>query len=408
MPLNTPDPAAQQNAPANAPKLLFVITEDWFFCSHFLPMARAAVAAGYHVGVAARFDKHREQIEALGISCFDLSFERGRLNPFGATTLIWRIFRLYRDLRPDLVHHISLKPVILGSLAARLARVPAMVNAITGFGFLFTAKDPKLNWLRRVVGLALNMTVGAPSSFVLLENQDDRQVLLDRRIASAERITVVGGAGVDPDNYPAMPLPYRAGKPVQVALIARMLWSKGIDLAVAAIAKARSNGCNVMLTLYGAPDPLNPAAISEAQLQEWSTEHGTNWAGKTATVVAAWQQADIALLPSRGGEGLPRSLIEAAACGRPIITTDVPGCREIVRHGETGLIVKPDDVDALARAIETLACDEAKRTAMAAASRAHFETRFTEEAVTSAVIKLYRQALSWALSTNRIDTVRLP
>ncbi|MBV6631397.1 MAG: glycosyltransferase family 4 protein [Alphaproteobacteria bacterium] len=388
-------------------KLLFVITEDWFFYSHFMPMAQAAIDAGYTVAVAARYTDHRNALEKIGITSFELSLDRGRLNPFGAVTLIFRLFSLYRRLKPDVVHHISLKPVVLGSLAARLAAVPVMVNAVTGFGFLFTSTDKRFGYLRWIVGWMLRRTVGAPSSFVLLENEDDAKALTQQGI-DAGRITIVGGAGVDPEAFPAMPLAMEnaaaeEGQPLKLALVARMLWSKGIDVAVAATKKAWDAGASVELTLVGAPDPLNPAAIPEDQLEEWDDEPGIIWAGRRDDIVAVWGAADIALLPSRGGEGLPRSLIEAAACGRALLTTSVPGCREIVVEGETGHLVPPNDVDALTNVIVALAAEPGRAIEMGKASRQHFETRFTEAHVTGSLLDLYDQATSWAVQAGRLS-----
>ncbi|MEO0393237.1 MAG: glycosyltransferase family 4 protein [Pseudomonadota bacterium] len=400
--------------------VLFVITEDWFFHSHFMPMAKAAIEAGYRVGVAARFDQHRNAIEALGADTFELSLNRGRFNPLGALTLIFKLRSLYNRLEPDLVHHISLKPVVLGGIAARLATIPVTVNAVTGLGYVFTSQNPRLKTIRAVLTQVLKFAMGGRSSFALLENQDDRQVIMALGITQADRITIVDGAGVDGQAFPAMPLPSQSpaldqqqpaeqgqpskrSGPLKIALVARMLWSKGIDVAVDAVAKARAQGAEVSLSLVGAPDPLNPQAVTEEKLRHYDQQDGVTWLGRRDDIQAVWQHHDIAMLPSRGGEGLPRSLIEAAACGRPIITTDVPGCREIVIDGTSGLIIPAHDSDALATAIINLAQKSPDDlAAMAQASRAHFETRFTETAVTDRVIALYGQAFTWALENDRL------
>ena len=388
---------------------MFVITEDWFFHSHFLPMAKAALAQGYTVGVAARYHQHRDAIEALGVKAIDLSLNRGRYNPLGALTLIARLYRLFRYYRPDLVHHISLKPIILGSIAARLARVPVMVNAITGFGYLFAIEDPRFNAIRAIIRRLLSVTVGAPSSFALLENRDDQRHLIDSRIAAKDRITIVDGAGVDGDSFRALPLPSRPtnDNSLRVAVVARMLWSKGIDLAVRAVQLAREQNPSVTLTLVGAPDPLNPHAIPEDRLREWDTLPGIEWVGHRADVREVWAQHDVALLLSRGGEGLPRSLIEAAACGRPVVTTNVPGCKEIVVDGKTGRLLSPDQPEAIAAALVDLAgYRRADLAVMAQASREHFESRFTEAAVTSRVTDLYRTAFDWAQAAGRLADIK--
>jgi len=393
--------------PGFRPKLLYVITEDWFFYSHFMPMARAAMAEGYHVAVAARFAKHREILQEAGITTLDLSLERGRTNPLGAITIVFQIYRFYRQMRPDILHHISLKPVVLGTFGAKLARVPVIINAVTGFGYLFISDDPRMSSLRRIVSRTLRRTLGAPMSFCLLENHDDRALLIERGIVDPERITIVGGAGVDPSLFPPQPMPEDSGI-IRVAVVARMLWSKGIDLAVEAVRLLREEGLSIELSLIGEPDPLNPAAITIEQLNRWQEQEGVRWLGRRDNISAVWREHDIALLASRGGEGLPRSLIEAAASARPIVTTAVPGCREIVIEGETGRVVPPKDAKALADALRELATDKAKRERMAAASRLHFESRFTEAQIAATVTSLYRSALEWAIAKGRIKPVPQP
>ena len=203
------------------------------------------------------------------------------------------------------------------------------------------------------------------------------------------RVTILGGAGVDPDTYRPEPLP--DGATLRVAIVARMLWSKGIDLAVEAVRIARSEGLDVTLTLHGAPDPSNPRAIDAATLSRWSREAGVEWLGATRDVPSVWRSHHVACLPSRGGEGLPRTLLEAAACGRALVTTDVPGCRDLVRDGVEGLVVPPDDAVALARAFATLAADRWRVEAMGSAARQRVLDGHTEASVVSTMARLYRE-----------------
>ena len=284
-----------------------------------------------------------------------------------------------------------------------------MVNAITGFGYLFAVDDPRFNTMRSLISRLLAFTVGARTSFTLLENRDDEQTLIERGITTSERITIVDGAGVDGDAFQALHLPANAedNQTLRLAVVARMLWSKGIDLAVKAVQRAREQNPQITLTLVGAPDPLNPQAIPEEQLSLWAALPGVDWVGYRDDVRTVWAEHDVAMLLSRGGEGLPRSLIEAAACGRPIITTNVPGCKEIVIDGKTGSLITDIDSDAVASAILELArLNRDDLAEMARSSRAHFETRFTEQAVTNRVTALYARAFDWASAANRLPPIR--
>jgi glycosyltransferase involved in cell wall biosynthesis len=380
--------------PPIRPLLLYVITEDWFFCSHFLPMARAARAMEMDVTIAARRSNHAARLVAEGFSVIDLDLDRGGVNPFRATASIIKLAWLYQRLQPAIIHHIALKPVVFGALAARLARKRAVINAVTGFGYLFTHQDPRLKPLQTMVRGLLRVTLGRKDSITLMENHDDANTLVKESIVQKNQIVIVPGAGVNPDDWPALPLPRSDDDVVlTIGLAARMLWSKGIDLAVAAIEQLRAKGVHVRLLLAGTPDPENPGAIPLEKLQEWDRQPGIRWLGRLERIQELWTQCDIALLPSRGGEGLPRSLIEAAACGRPLITADVPGCREIVRNGDNGIVVPSNDATAIANAIQWMIDNPEQRQTMGATSRQIFEQGFTEQIVIDTIQKLYRDRL---------------
>ncbi len=233
-------------------------------------------------------------------------------------------------------------------------------------------------------------------------------MLVENKITTADRITIVDGAGVNGDAFTALPLPMasKAKSSLRVAVVARMLWSKGVDLAVKALQIAREQNPDITLTLVGAPDPLNPHAIPEETLKQWAALPGVEWVGYQEDVRQVWAEHDVAMLLSRGGEGLPRSLIEAAACGRPIVTTNVPGCKEIVVDGKTGRLITHIDSRDIAAALLDLANHNRDDLAvMAQASREHFEARFTEAAVTNRVVDLYRKAFDWALKAKRLSTL---
>ncbi|CAM5762166.1 glycosyltransferase [Bosea minatitlanensis] len=372
------------------PKLLFVATEDWFFASHFLPMARAARELGLDVAVVARERHHRRVIEATGARLIALEAERRSLDPRALFRQVRALKRIVAAERPDILHCIALKPIALAGLAGKLAGVERRVYALTGLGFL-GAKQGALAALARFAAVAwLRGAIDGPQVRFLFENPDD-PVTLGLDPQDAGKVAIVGGAGVDP--LILMPAPMPPAPPLKVAIVARMLWSKGVDLAVEAVRLARAEGAKVELTIHGAPDPSNPKAIPEATLKDWAARPGIVWAGPTRDIEAVWKAHHLCVLPSRGGEGLPRTILEAASCGRPILTTDVPGCRSFVREGQDGMVVPAEDAAALARALLVFARAPGLAERMGANARARLLDGHTERDVMNAVKALYRGLL---------------
>jgi glycosyltransferase involved in cell wall biosynthesis len=376
----------------DAASVLFIVTEDWFFASHFLPMVRAARELGLHVTVVTRVRDHGQPIEACGATVVALDADRSSLNPVGMARTVTRLTAILKEAQPTIVHCIALRAVILGGLAARRAGIDQRVYALTGLGFLGARQDAAGHIARVFIRRLLRGPLDGPATRFLFENRDDPRLLgLDPQ---SSNVAIVGGAGVDPDRFMPRPLPLRP--PLRIAVVARMLWSKGIDLAVEATRQARKMGAQVELSLYGAPDPANPRAFAEDTLRAWSNEDGIRWHGPTRDVAAVWRDHHVACLASRGGEGLPRTLLEAAACGRAIVTTDVPGCRTLVRDGVEGLVVTPNDAGALAQAFVRLTTDESLVRRYGAAARARVLDGFTEEDVSDRLKALYRGMLAGA------------
>ena len=366
-------------------KILYFVTEDWFFASHFLPMARAAREAGFEIMVAARVRNHADRLRAEGLRVIPLEIERKSLGALEGLRSIMRTYRIVRAERPDIVHCIALRPIILGGLAARLAGAGALVLAPTGLGQLWIEQGFPVRMVRSIIRLAVARLRGPRTRF-LFENRDDPgEFHLD---PAGPEVTIVGGAGVDPAQFPAEP--ESPAPPVKVAVVSRMIAAKGIADAVEATRRARALGAPIELGLFGAPDPSNRDAISESVLRQWSCEPGIAWHGRSDDVAKVWREHHVALLLSYYREGLPRTLLEAASAGRPIITTDAPGCRELVRHRREGVLVPPRDVDMAARALLELAGDPALRKRLGMAGSARVRERFTEDAIKQAVGGLYR------------------
>ena len=389
-------PAARDRS--RRPKLLFLVTEDWYFCSHRLPVARAARDDGFEVVVATRVRAHGGPIADEGFALRPLPWRRRGDGLAGAARAIAAITRLYQVERPDILHHVALKPVLFGGLARSLAfgragTAPAVIDSVMGLGAGFSAGGLGARLRRPALGAALRLAAAKGGSRVIVQNPEDGAALaafgIDRR-----QIALVRGSGVDLCHF--APLPPPEGGTVAVALVSRMLRDKGVLDAVAAIRLLRARGVPVELLLAGPTDPDNPGSLSAQSLEALAAEPGVTWLGKVTDVRAVWRHAAIAVLPSTYGEGIPKALLEAAACARPIVASDVPGCREAVLTGtsESGILVPPRDVAALADAVAALAADQARRAAMGRNGRALAEQRFGEEVVARATLGLYRAALA--------------
>jgi len=373
--------------PASSPRLMYVVSEDWYFLSHRLPMARAARDAGFEVHVAARVVDGGATIKAEGFALHPIPFTRGRLAIFSALRTVLSLRRIHREIVPAIAHHVALQAAVLGSLAT-LGRPTPLVNALTGFGFTFISNSMKARLLRPFVVFLLRFLCMRNKNVALVQNPDDREALLSVGIA-ADHIALIPGSGVDVEQLRPMDEP--AGT-ATVAFVGRLLEDKGIRSLVAAIQLLHSRGDAVNLLIAGDLDSANPSSISASELADWTREPSIRWIGHVKDIATVWAQAHIAVLPSRR-EGLPKALLEAAACGRPMIATDVPGCREVVLSGETGLLVPLDDLAALADAITKLINSRTLRQSYGAAARRLAVERFSADAIGQQTVQLYRSLI---------------
>ncbi len=363
--------------------LVFLLTEDWFFASHFWVRALAAKAAGWRVILIARESEATARIRASGIEVIPVAFIRRRLNPFAELGFALQLARLYRQIKPDLVHHIALKPIVIGGLAARLAGSQKIVNAPVGLGFVFSSDKFLARVLKPLVSLGLRLTLTPKGARVIFENPDDMQVLGEAGMVRPEAAVLIRGAGVDIEAF--APAPEPAG-PVRVILIARMIREKGVADFVAA---ARLLKGKAEFVLAGAPDPGNPNTVTEAELRGWEAEGLVTWLGPRRDVADLLRGAHIACQPSTYREGLPKSALEAMASGKPLVATDIPGCREAVVHGETGFLVPPRDPAALAAALERLIGDATLRARFGAAARRRAEQNFSDAIICAQTLLVY-------------------
>lgn len=370
----------------NVPRILYIVTEDWYFLSHRLPMARAARAAGFEVHVATNVSAGAETIAREGFTLHPVPFVRGRIDPAGNVATIGKLRAVQRTVKPDIVHRVALQPVVLGALAA-IGLPGASVNAITGLGHTFISDSPKARIVRAVIATVLRLLINRNNSIALVQNPDDN-LLLRAMGFPPERVALIQGSGVNTERLRPSPEP---DGPITVGFVGRLLDDKGIRPLVTAIELLRTR-IPVQLLIAGTPDPSNPASVTKEEIAIWARQSTIDCLGHVSDIGAVWRRSHIAALPSRR-EGLPKSLLEAAACGRPMVATDVPGCREIAIAGETGLLVPPDDPQALAGAIETLARNADLRRRLGQAARAMVETRFSDKIIGSATVDLYRRLI---------------
>ncbi len=374
------------------PTILFLVTDDWFFLIHRQALAEAAQAAGFQVLVATAPGPQVAKIKALGFVHYPLKMRRASRNPMREVVGFFDLVSLYRRLKPDIVHQVSIKPIIYGSLAARLAGVPAVVNAVTGLGFVFIAGGRLKKYLKNIIEMAYRVAGShAPIRF-LFENPDDRDHFLHRKIIPPEKAILILGSGVAVERFQPE-LQDSVSEPPVVLLAARMLWHKGIREFVEAAKILRSKGLQAEFWLAGMPDMSNPAAVPISRLLFWHRQGSVRWLGFQKDMPALYRRAAIVCLPTRYREGIPVTLLEAAACGKPLVATDMPGCREIVHSGKNGFLVPPGDEVVLAQALEKLLCDSALRYRFGVYGRALVEEQFSSSRVISETFSVYRELL---------------
>lgn len=371
------------------PRLLFLVTEDWTFWEIRRDLARVALESGYEVTIATRVSTYAERIRQAGFTLVPISLQRESRNPLRELLAFIELVRLYRRIRPKIVQHVAMKPVLYGSFAAWLARVPVVINVFGGLGYAFTDRPEDTSMLRSLLQRGLKSAIALSRSIVVVQNSDDRDVLVRTNIVNPSRIRLISGSGVDVHRF--VPVDPPSGDPV-VMLVGRMLWDKGVGEFVDAVIRLKQRHVKARFVLVGRCDRGNPTAIAEEQLHEWTREHGIEWWGHREDLSCVFGQATVVVLPSYR-EGLPKVLLEAAACGKAMVATDVPGCREIVQHRHTGLLVPVRDSAALADAIAELLSDRELRTALGARARQLVIREHSTDKIGAAFFELYRELL---------------
>ena len=373
----------------NSRKLIFFVAVDWFFCSHFMERAKAARNAGYEVIVVTSIENHRWDIENAGLRIIDLGIDRRSLSLFSAIGTIKQLISVLRKENPDILHQVAIKPILLGGVAARIAGVRRIVNAVVGGGYAYTSTAPFMRVLRPLIEVALKLLLNPQRSRVIFENRDDMASFIGARQARPEAAVLIRGAGVDFNLYSERSAPNVI--PL-VMLPARLLWEKGLGEFVAAARLLRNRNVKARFAIVGNEDIGNRGSIPVSVLTQWKAEEIVELWGFRSNMPQVLRDADIVCLPSYR-EGLPKALLEGMAAGLPCVTTNVPGCREAVIDGENGLLVPPKDYLSLANALQQLILNPALRLMMGNRGRVMAETEFASSIICLQTLQVYEDLL---------------
>lgn len=368
--------------------LLFVVNVDWFFVSHRLPIAMAAMEEGYRVHLACAFTDHGDYLASLGIELHPLTLSRSGTRIGQELKSFFAIYRLIKGIKPDIVHSVTIKPVVYGGVASRLTGIKGRVASISGLGYVFVSRGFKAGVFRRMVSVLYRFAIGSRRTRVIFQNPEDKRLMIQNKVISEKQAILLRGSGVSLKKYPYRPEP--DGIPV-IAFASRLLRDKGVGEFVRAAHILQARGIKARFWLIGDVDPDNPASVSREMLDAWRKKNVVEIMGYRTDIPELFANSNIIALPSYYGEGLPKVLLEAAACGRAVITTSHPGCRDAIEPGRTGLLVPVRDAEALADAVQKLIENPELRKSMGQAGRTLAEREFAIEKIVDAHLEIYRQ-----------------
>ncbi len=375
-------------------RIVFFANTDWYLYNFRLSTALQLKAQGADVVMFSPPGEFGERFHRHGIDWCQLTMDRASLNPLREMHTLRELVTLLRQHKPDLLHNFTVKCAVYGALAARVARVPAVVNAVAGMGYVFTSESPKARLLRPVVSMLMRATLGHGHSRLILQNPDDAQALTDARLVPGSKIRMIRSSGVDTERFQPRPREDTA-QPLRVLLAARLLREKGVGEFAEASRLLRGQGRNIQFLLAGTPDPGNPSSITREEAQGWHEQGLLQWLGHVEDMPALLATADVMALPSYYREGVPRCLIEGAAAGLALVTTDLPGCREVVsRDGDDGLHVPPRDAASLAVVLARLDDDRGLLARLGARAREQALRHFDERLVIRRTLDVYEELLT--------------
>jgi glycosyltransferase involved in cell wall biosynthesis len=374
-------------------KVLFFANTEWYLYNFRLALARFLRDQGFEVVMISPPGAYGPRLEAAGFRWIAVPMQRRSLNPWREARLILRLIRIYAQERPHVVHNFTIKCVIYGALAARIVRIKPRVHAVTGLGYVFTSTDLLARLLRPFVRVLLRLALGGESSRLILQNKDDCLAFAHARLIAQTKIRLIRGSGVDTQRFTPAVSAGRGSATFRVLLAARLLWDKGLREYISAASMLRGEGLSMEFLLAGTCDPGNPGSATDQDVERWRRDGTVRPLGHVEDMAALLRECDLVVLPSSYREGVPRSLIEAAASGLAIVATDTPGCRDIVASGVTGLLVAPGDDVGLAAAIRWMVEHPEERTRMGAAGRQRVQAEFDERIVFDRTLAVYRELL---------------
>ena len=379
--------------------LLLFISEDWYFWSHRLPLAQSAIDRGWQVCLVTRVSTYQKKIEDGGIRVIPLKrFKRGFQNPLKDLFSLFELYMIYKKVSPTIVQHVALKPIVLGTIAAHMNNIRCIFNTFAGMGSLFTKIDRKSTYLSDFIYLVFKILFKPISVRLIFQNASDRDKMLKKKIVKKARAALIKGSGVNVGVF--KPSKNSSSEIPIVLLASRMLWDKGIGEFVEAARRINSEGTKARFVLVGDPDDENPRSILRSQLKQWHRSGYIEWWGHRNNMAEVYAQAQIFCLPSYR-EGLPKAILEACATGKPVVTTDAIGCRDIIRHGKNGLLVQPCNARELAEAIKTLLEDPDRRYQLGKKGREIVVKEYTEEIIIHQTFRQYLSGLKLTINNER-------
>lgn len=371
------------------PKIILAANTDWFLYNFRYALMHKLRESGFDVVLVSPAGKFVRHFIDDGFQWHEWRLQRRSIAPGLELPSINRLRQIYQREQPDIIHHHTIKAVLYGSLAASMSGIPHVVNSISGLGYVFSSTDPKAVIVRRMLSPFYRRVLRRASSAVIFENQSDREFFFNQKFVYPQQTWLIEGVGADPRRFSPAPEPEGT---VVILMAARTLWDKGVGVFVDAACRLKGR-VDVRMVLVGEPDPGNPKTLDKGTLNAWHNQKIIEWWGWRQDMGRVYRRSHIVVLPTMYGEGLPTTLIEAAACGRPIVATDVPGCRAIVQHNRNGLLIPQNDAPALADSIEKLARDPALRKQMGANGRHIVLAQFTHEKINQTTLHVYHHLL---------------
>ena len=366
-------------------KIIYFVSEDWVFLNHRFDLARKVNSSGFKLSLITKVSNFKKEIEKKKIKVINLKTERGSLNIRKSIKDIYKIFKIYKEIKPDIVHHFGIRQIVHGNIASKLAKIKKSYNSITGLGSVFVSGNILLKVFILVV---LKFALLVKKSYVLVQNQDDFNFFKKNKLSN-KNIFLLPGSGVDTNKFIKTKEP--KGK-IIFLFASRILKDKGIVELIEATKKLKSQKKKFEVFIAGSPDYQNKSTISHEQLKNWESLNYIKYLGQVEDMAELYKKIHVGILPSYR-EGLPKGLLEAASCGKPIITTDVPGCREIVKNEINGLLVPPKDSHELMKAMKKLILNKSLRISMGKKGRETIKKKFSNLKASKDLIDLYKNGI---------------